>query len=47
MNSAIANQLDVETIRKDFPILGQQIHRQKQLVYFDSGASFTASFGRY
>ena len=39
MTSAIENKFDVETIRQDFPILDQQIHRQKPLIYFDSGAS--------
>ena len=32
-------QFNVEAIRKDFPILEQTIHRQKPLIYFDSGAS--------
>ena len=32
-------QFNVEAIRKDFPILDQTIHRQKPLIYFDSGAS--------
>ena len=33
------NEFDIEAIRKDFPILDQTIHRQKPLIYFDSGAS--------
>ncbi len=28
-----------ETIRKDFPILDQKIHRQRPLIYLDNGAS--------
>lgn len=31
--------LDTAKIRKDFAILNQSIHRQKNLIYFDSGAS--------
>ena len=31
--------LDAAALRQDFPILNQTIHRQKQLVYFDNGAS--------
>ena len=34
-----AKILDPHLIRQDFPILGQSIHRQKPLIYFDSGAS--------
>lgn len=39
MTSATHKQLDVASIRQDFPILQQTIHRQKQLIYLDSGAS--------
>ncbi len=39
MTSATQNRLDIESIRKDFPILQQRIHREKPLIYFDSGAS--------
>lgn len=39
MTSATERRLDVAAIREDFPILQQSIHRQKPLVYFDSGAS--------
>ena len=39
MTSAIEKELDVDLIRQDFPILDQTIHRQKPLIYFDSGAS--------
>ncbi len=39
MTTATQKLLDVESIRKDFPILGQTIHREKPLIYFDSGAS--------
>jgi cysteine desulfurase/selenocysteine lyase len=35
----MSNTFDAAAIRADFPILNQQIHRQKQLVYFDNGAS--------
>lgn len=35
----MSKKLDAAALRKDFPILDQQIHRQKQLVYFDNGAS--------
>ena len=35
----MSKKLDAATLRQDFPILNQQIHRQKQLVYFDNGAS--------
>lgn len=31
--------LDPAVLRNDFPILNQTIHREKQLVYFDNGAS--------
>jgi len=31
--------LDVETIRKDFPILGRTVRDGKPLVYLDSGAT--------
>jgi len=30
---------DVDNIRKDFPILGREIHDQKKLIYLDSAAS--------
>ena len=39
MTSVTENKLDVAAVRKDFPILAQTIHRQKPLIYFDSGAS--------
>ena len=39
MSSTTQKPFDVASIRKDFPILGQTIHRQKPLIYFDSGAS--------
>ena len=32
-------QLDVERIWKDFPILDQEVHPGKQLVYLDSAAT--------
>jgi len=35
----MSKKLDAAVLRQDFPILNQQIHRQKQLVYFDNGAS--------
>lgn len=35
----MSKKLDAARLREDFPILNQQIHRQKQLVYFDNGAS--------
>ncbi len=35
----MSNKIDAAVLRRDFPILNQQIHRQKQLVYFDNGAS--------
>lgn len=38
--SQIENRtLDVEVIRKDFPILDQSIYKQKRLVFLDNGAS--------
>ena len=39
MTTTTEKQLDVASIRADFPILNQTIHRQKPLIYFDSGAS--------
>jgi cysteine desulfurase/selenocysteine lyase len=39
MSSTTQKPLDVASIRKDFPILDQTIHREKPLIYFDSGAS--------
>jgi cysteine desulfurase/selenocysteine lyase len=39
MSSTTEKPLDVASIRKDFPILDQTIHREKPLIYFDSGAS--------
>lgn len=39
MPSTTQKPFDVASIRSDFPILDQTIHRQKPLVYFDSGAS--------
>ena len=39
MTSVTENKLDVTSIRENFPILQQTIHRQKPLIYFDSGAS--------
>jgi len=35
----LKNGLDVAAIRADFPILHQKIHRQRDLIYFDNGAS--------
>ena len=35
----MSKKIDAASLRQDFPILNQQIHRQKQLVYFDNGAS--------
>lgn len=35
----MSKKIDAAALRQDFPILNQQIHRQKQLVYFDNGAS--------
>ena len=51
MNQAIqsvVNQLnvDVERIRKDFPILDQQVNG-KPLVYLDNAASFAKNRCRY
>jgi cysteine desulfurase/selenocysteine lyase len=37
--AATALPLDVDTIRKDFPILGRTIREEKRLVYLDSGAT--------
>jgi len=37
--TATALPLDVETLRKDFPILGRTIRDGKRLVYLDSGAT--------
>lgn len=31
--------IDVSVIRRDFPILNQRIHRDRPLIFFDSGAS--------
>jgi cysteine desulfurase / selenocysteine lyase len=31
--------LDVQTLRKDFPVLGREVHGGKRLVYLDSAAS--------
>jgi cysteine desulfurase / selenocysteine lyase len=31
--------LDVQTLRKDFPVLGREVHAGKRLVYLDSAAS--------
>lgn len=39
MTKANDTKMDVEAIRKDFPILHQTIHRDRPLIYFDSGAS--------
>ena len=39
MTSVTENRLDITAIREDFPILAQTIHRQKPLIYLDSGAS--------
>jgi len=39
MSNANKTEMDVEAIRKDFPILHQTIHRDRPLIYFDSGAS--------
>ena len=35
----MSKNIDAAALREDFPILNQKIHRQKQLVYFDNGAS--------
>ena len=32
-------QLDVNSIRRDFPILDQSIHRERPLIYLDNAAS--------
>ncbi|MCH2177247.1 MAG: SufS family cysteine desulfurase [Mariniblastus sp.] len=39
MSEADSAQLDVTSIRQDFPILSQTIHRDRPLIYFDNGAS--------
>jgi cysteine desulfurase/selenocysteine lyase len=39
MDSTKTKKLDPVAIRADFPILNQTIHRDRQLVYFDNGAS--------
>jgi len=39
MNDANKLPLDVATIRADFPVLDQTIHRERPLIYFDNGAS--------
>ncbi len=39
MNNVNATEMDVKTVRKDFPILNQTIHRDRDLIYLDSGAS--------
>lgn len=41
MNTPFPGQplLDPKTLRGDFPILDQEIHRQKPLIYFDNAAS--------
>lgn len=39
MNSIQKTKFDPDTIRGDFPILNQTIHRDRPLVYFDNGAS--------
>ena len=38
-HDAIVKELDVHSIRADFPILNQSIHSDRQLVYLDSAAS--------
>lgn len=38
-DSKIKYPLDVEKIRKDFPVLDQEVHPGKKLVYFDSAAT--------
>jgi len=37
--SAVTSPLDVETIRKDFPLLSRTVRNDKPLVYLDSGAT--------
>ncbi len=37
--NTIETKLDPLVLRQDFPILDQTIHRDRQLVYFDNGAS--------
>lgn len=39
MDSMQQNEFDPIAIRADFPILDQRIHRDRQLIYFDNGAS--------
>ena len=39
MDSVQQTKFDPIAIRADFPILAQSIHRDRQLIYFDSGAS--------
>jgi cysteine desulfurase/selenocysteine lyase len=39
MNPVSESKLNIDTIRKDFPILHQTIHRDRKLVYLDNGAS--------
>lgn len=39
MTSQRASSLDVQEIRKDFPIFGQKVHGNKPLVFLDSTAS--------
>ena len=39
MTSVAATSFDVETIRRDFPILSQRLHNDRPLVYLDTAAT--------
>src|SRR5690242_13353884 len=39
MNVVVDSQFDVETVRRDFPILGKPLPGGMPLVYLDSGAT--------
>ena len=39
MNPSETTSIDPTRIRADFPILNQTIHKNRQLIYFDNGAS--------
>lgn len=39
MSSTQTKKFDPATVRADFPILNQTIHKNRQLIYFDNGAS--------
>ena len=39
MNTPKTNRLNPALLRDDFPVLNQKIHRDRQLIYFDNGAS--------